>query len=200
MMSLSGKLGPNFSEDELISNISEMLPKDSSIKEKLTVAKVNQLLRYPESATIADTSRKGFLNSRQMLALFQAYESESEGPLRRNLLDSDAAEKFSIEHIYPQEDILWRDEIRQWGVSGPQLEARLHTIGNLAVIPARLNSKLSNKSFREKRTIMKDPREQVPKINLNTSWTSTEQTSWKPDDIDRRASHILSKILSYWSL
>jgi len=200
MMALSGKLSHDFSEDELISQVSRLFPKDDSIKEKLLPAKINSIMRYPESAMIADSSRKGFLRSPQMLAIFQAYESKSDGPLRNNLLESDSQERFSIEHIYPQDDLLWRDEIRRWAVSGSHLEARLHTIGNLGVIPARLNSKLSNKSFREKKTIMNDRRSQVPSLKINKYWTRAEQDSWKPDDIDRRAEQIINIILDYWKI
>jgi len=200
MMALSGKLSHDFSEDELISQVSRLFPKDSSIKEKLLPMKINSILKYPESAMIADTSRKGYLRSPQMLAIFQAYENKSDGALRNNLLATDSNERFSIEHIYPQDDLLWRDEIRKWSVSGSQLEGRLHTIGNLGVIPARLNSKLSNKSFREKKNIMTDPREQVPGLKINKYWTRAEQDKWKPEDIDRRAEQIIDIILEYWKV
>ena len=135
-----------------------------------------------------------------MLAIFQAYESKSDGPLRNNLLESDSQERFSIEHIYPQDDLLWRDEIRSWAVSGSHLEARLHTIGNLGVVPARLNSKLSNKSFREKKLIINDAGSQVPGLKINKYWTRVEQDSWKPEDIDRRAEQIINIILDYWKI
>jgi len=200
MMALSGKLSHDFSEDELISQVSRLFPKDDSIKEKLLPTKINSIMRYPESAMIADTSRKGFLRSPQMLAIFQAYESKSDGPLRNNLLESDSQERFSIEHIYPQDDLLWRDEIRSWAVSGSHLESRLHTIGNLGVIPARLNSKLSNKSFREKKLIINNPSSQVPGLKINKYWTRVEQDSWKPEDIDRRAEQIINIILDYWKI
>jgi len=201
MMALSGRLTHDFSEDLFINQVKLLLPKDSSIKEKLLPVKINSIMRYPESAMIADSSRKGFLRSPQMLAIFQAYESKKDGVLnQKNLLESDAQERFSIEHIYPQDDLLWRDEIRKWTVTNSHLESRLHTLGNLGVIPARLNSKLSNKSFREKKSIMNSPEAQVPHLRINEYWIRTEQEKWKPEDIDRRAEQILTLILDYWNI
>lgn len=199
MMVLAGRLGPEFLEDDLIAELAALAPSDRNIEEKLLPYESGKLLTHPETALIAEPGRKGSLNARQLLAIFQAIETKSEGTLRNNLLESDAEEKFSIEHIYPKEPLLWRDELRQWAVSPAQLAQRLHTIGNLGVIPKRLNSKLSNKSFREKREIMRNGENHVPKLGINAFWVRDAQAKWTPEDIDARARQLIAKALAHWS-
>ncbi len=200
MMQMSARLGNDFSEDELIAALTPHYPTDSSIKEKLLPSMFNRVMRYPDSAKLVDGSISGHLRPSQVLAIFQIIEEKREGLHRKNILESDAEDLFSIEHIYPQDGTLWRDELRQWGQSSGFMEARLHTIGNLGVIPKRLNSALSNKSYREKREIMHDPERQIPTLRVNEMWVRDVQAKWMTEDIDRRALQLVEHALQYWTL
>jgi len=197
MMALSARLKPNFSEDELFSALKSGSPSDLDIREKLLPATVNKLLKYPDTAHLANRKANGLL-PKQLLAIFQAIEEKLSGPLRTNLIDANNGEIFSIEHIFPQDATLWRDEMRQWAVNNSNMEMRLHTLGNLGIIPDRLNSELSNKSFREKRVIVSDPTKKFPLLRLNEYWTLPTQNKWTPSEIDDRANRLLNTILNYW--
>jgi hypothetical protein len=200
MMQMSAKLGNAFNEQALLDALVPLYPTDESIKEKLLPMKVNGVLKYPETAKFADGTISGHLRTSQILAIFQVIEEKREGGNRKNILESDADDIFSIEHVYPQDPSLWRDELRQWNQGPSFMDSRLHTLGNLGVIPKRLNSKLSNKSFREKREIMNDSTQQIPTLRINEMWVRPAQTSWKAEDIDRRAEQLLEHALHYWTL
>jgi hypothetical protein len=125
-------------------------------------------------------------------------EEHLSGKLRTNLIEQNEEEIFSIEHIYPQEDILWRDELRSWSQNQSAMESRLHTIGNLGIIPDRLNSELSNKSFREKREIVSNPVKKFPILRVNEYWTAPNLARWRADEIDERATRLINTILAHW--
>lgn len=197
MMALSAKLGGEFSESDLIMSLRHLSPSNDDIKEKLLPAKVNNVVKYPDTAHLAN-KKAGGLAPRQILAIFQGIEEHLSGQLRTNLIEPSGEEIFSIEHIYPQDDLLWRDELRSWSQSPGQMESRLHTLGNLGIIPDRLNSELSNKSFREKREIVRNPQKRFPLLRLNEYWTAQAQTKWKAEDIDERANRLLNSILAHW--
>lgn len=197
MMALSARLGAQFSEDDLITSLKSLSPSNDEIRERLLPAKVNSVIKYPDTAHLAN-KRAGGLSPRQLMAIFQGMEEHLSGKLRNNLIDSTSAEVFSIEHIYPQEDILWRDELRSWSQSQPAMESRLHTLGNLGIIPDRLNSELSNKSFREKREIVRNPAKKFPILRVNEFWTAPDQVKWRAEDIDERANRLINTILAHW--
>ena len=56
---------------------------------------------------MAFLAHPGGLKPKQILAIFQAIETQRDGALRNNLLESTAAETFSVEHIYPQDSTNW---------------------------------------------------------------------------------------------
>lgn len=197
MMNFVGKLSPNFSETELKEELASISPTDNEIREVLLAKTVNKLFKYEESAFIAHP--KG-LKSKQLLAIFQAIETERGDQLRTNLLESTSTEAFSIEHIYPQDPENWRTELRLWAVSASFMDNRLHTLGNLGVIPRRLNSQLSNLSFHEKTEICRSPQARFPKLKVNEYWTRDIQKKWLPEDIDRRAEQLLNHALKHWKL
>lgn len=196
MMNFSGKLSPDFGEEELRAAVVELTPNNDQIKEVLLAKNINKSLRYEENAYLAHA--KG-LRPKQILAIFQAIESERVGPMRQNLLESNSSEVFSIEHIFPQESSNWRTELKAWDVNHSHMENRLHTLGNLGIIPKRLNSELSNKSFHEKRLICHSEDARFPRLKANEYWLREGQTDWLPSDIDKRAEQLLEYALKYWA-
>jgi hypothetical protein len=197
MMNFVGKLSPNFDEEELKNALKTISPKDDEIKEILLAKTVNKVFKYEESAFLGHS---GGLKPKQLLAIFQAIETERDGALRNNLLESTSTEAFSIEHIYPQDPANWRTELRLWAVGSSFMDNRLHTLGNLGVIPKRLNSQLSNLSFHDKTEICRSPISRFPKLKVNEYWVRDSQKKWLPEDIDRRAEQLLNHALKHWSL
>lgn len=197
MMNFAAKLSPSFDEEELRVALLEVTPKDDEIKEVLLAKNINKVLKYEEAAYLAHA--RG-LRSKQILAIFQAIETERDGAMRNNLLESTSSEIFSIEHIYPQDPVNWRTELRLWAVSQSFMDNRVHTLGNLGVIPKRLNSELSNLSFHEKTQICRSPQSRFPKLKVNEYWVRESQTKWLPEDIDRRAEQLLQHALRHWSI
>jgi len=195
MMNLSGKLGSDFTEEELKAELKTLSPTDQDIKAKHLPQKIEELLQYPETAKIGD-SKSGGLTPRQLLAIFQAIEEKESTGLRPNLIDASQEDIFSIEHIYPQEPEDWTPKLKK--AEKDLMEDRLHVLGNLGVIPSRLNSALSNKSFPRKKEIISNPDSKFPLLKLNTYWTKETQTKWTPDDIDTRGKQLLESILKYW--
>ena len=199
MMRLSAKLGPEFSEEELTGELKSLMPSDAEIEEKLLPQQVNQVLKYSEFGKIYDNNIRGHLQARQVLAIFQAIEEKRQGDSRHDMLENDDLEDpLSIEHIFPQDAALWRGNIRDWNQRDRLYEERLHTLGNLAVVPKRLNSKLSNKTFAKKREIMRDSEQPVPSLRSNEMWLREDQVRWTPDDIDERAKQLLRSALQHW--
>jgi hypothetical protein len=197
MMQLSSKLGPDFTESDLIEELKNLSPSDEDIRGKHSPGSVGKLLRYPDTANIGN-SKLGGITPRQLLAIFQAIEERQSGKMRTNLIDINQVEIFSIEHIYPQDPINWIPELRSWGVSKDSIDERLHVIGNLGVIPSRLNSELSNKSFTAKKKVVSDPKKEFPLLKVNSYWTRDTQRSWTSEDIDTRGKQLINLILQYW--
>lgn len=195
MMNLSGKLTSDFTEDELKAELKKLSPTDEDIRAKHLPQKIEDVLQYPESAKIGD-SKSGGLTPRQLLAIFQAIEEKLSTTLRTNLIDVSQEDIFSIEHIYPQDPENWIPKLKS--KEQDLMDDRLHVLGNLGVIPSRLNSELSNKSFPKKKEIISNPESNFPLLKLNTYWTKETQTKWTSDDIDIRGKQLLDSILQYW--
>ena len=196
-MNLSGKLGPIFTEEDLLNELKPLTPSDADISSKHLPEVVGKLLRYPDTANIGN-SKQGGLKPRQQLAIFQAIEEKQSGRMRTNLIDVGQEEIFSIEHIYPQEPENWISELREWAVSPGLMKERMHVLGNLGVIPSRLNSELSNNAFSEKKKVVSDPKKEFPPLKVNGYWTRDTQRRWTWEDIDARGEQLLRLILQYW--
>lgn len=98
------------------------------------------------------------------------------------------AENLTIEHIMPQ--TLSAD----WSYIKPEEhEAYLHTLGNLSV--TGYNSELSNKSFKEKKDII---RENSKAVVLNCDVLDKE--TWEIRDIKARAKRLAGIVLSRYSM
>ena len=76
------------------------------------------------------------------------------------------------------------------------LNKRLHTLGNLAVVPKSINSKMSNLAFDDKRGILN--KNTFVKLEVNESWRSPVTTAWTPEKIDLRAEALLEDFLKYY--
>lgn len=200
LMNFMGEIDNRTSHDSIIQKLREISPSDEKIREALLGYTVEREIRYRESANIGADTSSGGLRSRQTLAIFQSIEAKRSGPMRHNLLETTSSEKFTVEHIYPKESESWSRDVRSWGVSGQLLDRRKHVIGNLGIIPSRLNSQMQNNTFSRKRDISRDPENHFPPLKVNEYWTRETQLRWTPDDIDRRSEQLVASALEYWNL
>lgn len=200
LMNFMSEIELSTSPTVIIEKLKDIAPSDEKIREALLAYSLESEARYRESANIGAETANGGLRSRQILAIFQAIEAKRSGPMRHNLLETTDNEKFTIEHIYPKQPDEWTRDVRSWGVSGQLLERRTHVIGNLGVIPSRLNSQLQNAPLSRKREIFQNPESDFPPLKVNEYWTRESQTKWKPDDIDRRSEQLVASALEYWTI
>lgn len=198
LMKFMGSMNSATPSERIIAQLDELAPDDDKIREALLGRYVNKQTRYAESANIGASRSQGGLTPKQLLAIFQVIEHERAGNMRHNLFESQGTERFTIEHIYPQDSNEWERDIRAWSISGQLMNSRLHTLGNLGVIPQRLNAQLSNRSFSSKRDICLDKDNGFPLLRVNEYWLRPEQVRWTPDDIDKRADQLLTSALKFW--
>jgi hypothetical protein len=197
MMNFVSSLPYTFSEEELRKALSKIAPTDTDIEKAILPRENNKKWEYEDDAKI---KRPKGLKPRQILAIFQAIENERSGKLSNNLLEGNAEENFTIEHIFPQDVKNWRDDLRRWNVGESFMDNRLHTLGNLAVIPKRLNSQLSNAAFSQKKSISKNPESRFPNLRINEYWLRDTLFKWTPVEIDDRAKQLLASALKHWTI
>lgn len=103
-------------------------------------------------------------------------------------------EKFTIEHIMPQNDDLseeWQEEL---GENWKEIQEKyLHTIGNLTL--TGYNAELSDRSFREKKAL-KPGGFCDSRLRLNASLVNTDH--WNEEAIQTRAKQLAEKALEIW--
>lgn len=145
--------------------------------------------RFPTDVEFADELRvRDLYNTRNRSYWLRKLEN-SEG---KELL---ALEKYSIEHIMPQNSELnewWRQALgERWSETQARL---LHTIGNLTL--TRYNSEFSDRSFPEKRDLADGGFKSSP-LKLNKGLDALE--TWNEEKINERADLLIGKALKVWS-
>jgi len=188
VMEICSQLGKSWSVNELIRILDANKPKDSDLKRILLPKKATY--PYEESGEVYQR-----IKSRQILAIFQGIESELSGELT-NLLIDDLDDALSIDHIYPQKPERWKSDLKNWGQSSDAMHKRLHTLGNLAVVPKKLNKGMSNKRFEGKRETLKTHK--FVKLRVNDSWLKGTTKIWSPEQIDARAGKLLDAFIQHW--
>lgn len=100
---------------------------------------------------------------------------------------------LAIEHILPQK---WQDS---WPVDGAEAgaerQARVHRLGNLTLLTAPLNSKVSNGSWPVKREAL------LKHNTMNLTGRviiATERRAWGESLIDERTSELIDALLKVW--
>ena len=191
IMNICGRLGATYTLEELEALLKETKHKDSDLKKRILPSGSNKTDPYGPAGNIYELR-----TSRQLLAIFQGVERHLVGEHCSNLLRSAQNDVLTIDHIYPQSPDKWKADIRKWEESATSLKNRLHTLGNLAVIPKSINSDMSNERFLEKKTILNENR--FVKLSINENWQAERIGKWTPDLIDSRADFLLAKFLEYY--
>ena len=102
---------------------------------------------------------------------------------------------IEIEHILPQ------SPVAQWRKIFPEYENYVNRLGNLAIVPKKLNKEASNKPFKDKKKIFsfnkKGERIQPTKL---TKYVCTEYSVWDANAIDKFQKFLAKQALEIWSI
>lgn len=102
-------------------------------------------------------------------------------------------QNYTIEHIMPQNLNLSDEWINDLGPNYEEIQSKyLHTIGNLTL--TGYNSKLSDKSFKEKRDIIGGFRQSAIRLNIGLH----DLEVWNEGEIQKRAENILEDAYKIW--
>jgi|LauGreDrversion4_2_1035121.scaffolds.fasta_scaffold127313_2 uncharacterized protein with ParB-like and HNH nuclease domain len=191
IMNICGRLGATYTLDELEALLQETKHKDAELKKRILPSGSNKTDPYNPTGNIYELR-----TSRQLLAIFQGIERHLVGEHCSNLLRSAQDDVLTIDHIFPQSSDKWKADVRKWEESTTSLKNRLHTFGNLAVIPKSINSDMSNERFLEKKNILAESR--FVKLSINENWQAERIGKWTPELIDARADFLLTNFLEYY--
>ena len=191
IMNICGRLGSSYSIDQLQNLLKETKHKDAELKRRILSSGNNKSEPYLDTGRIYELR-----TSRQILAILQSVERKLVGEFCPNLLRNSQEDPLTIDHIYPQSPDKWKNDIKRWEQLPSAYKVRLHTLGNMAVIPKSINSEMSNEKFLEKRQILQDNR--FVKLVINEGWQAQRVDRWTPDLIDKRANYLLETFLSYY--
>lgn len=190
IMNICANLGKNYSIEKLAEDLRIYKPTDKDLTSKLLPTK-NASLPYGAFAHLYESR-----TSKQILAIFQGITKKRGGEHTPNLLRDGQNDELTIDHIFPQTSDKWKADLRTWGQSIGQMKDRLHTIGNLAVVPKSINSEMSNETFAEKKRILTEAN--FEELNINREWQPVNITRWDAASIDSRANKLLSDFITYY--
>ena len=190
IMNICANLGKNYSVEKLSEDLKSYKPTDKDLKEKLLFTG-NSSQPYSAFAQAYDSR-----TSKQLLAIFQGITKKRGGEHSPNLLRDGQEDELTIDHIFPQTPDKWKGDLKKWEQPLAQMEKRLHTIGNLAVVPKSINSEMSNESFSEKKRILSEAN--FEKLSINEEWQPSSITKWDADLIDARAKKLLSDFMHFY--
>ena len=191
IMNICGGLGSTYSIEQLENYLKDAKHKDADIKKRVLASNSSKSDPYADSGKIYDLR-----TSRQLLAVFQSIERKLVGEHCPNLLRTSQDDALTIDHIYPQSPERWRNDIRKWDESPSAYKSRLHTLGNLAIIPKSINSRMSNERFTDKKEIL--TQSTFVKLEVNEGWQKVTVDKWTPKAIDERAENLLDSFLKYY--
>ena len=191
IMNICGQLGGDYTLERLEDLLQQTKHNDLDLKKRLLPSGVSKTDPYSSNGNIYENR-----TSRQILALFQGIERNLVGEHCSNLLRSSQSDVLTIDHIFPQSSDKWKADIRKWEESTSALKNRLHTLGNLAVIPKSINTEMSNERFLKKKEILIENR--FVKLSLNENWQAERIGKWTPELIDARAEMLLTNFLQYY--
>jgi hypothetical protein len=188
IMNVCARLGSSYTLEDLQAILKDLKHTDENLEKRLLPSSARLQDPYGDYARLYESR-----TPRQLLALFQSIEKYRAGEHCSNLLRDSTDDPLTIEHIYPQTPDRWKSDLKAWDTSSTALKNRLHTLGNLAVVPKSINSEMSNERFLEKKQILKE--NVFVELTVNREWQSPNQSKWTPEAIDIRAASLLGDFL-----
>jgi len=132
------------------------------------------------------------IRSKSKSYLFQKLENYNS----KEIIDFENSE-LTIEHIFPQKpDIKWKKLLSEEDYKEMK-DKYLHTISNLTLLDE--NGTLGNKTFKEKKEMNKDGKEQgymYSKLWLNSFLKDIDE--WNVENLDKRFEKIKNRFLKIW--
>ena len=113
-------------------------------------------------------------------------------------------DKYSIEHIFPQDHSkkYWKDRFKDY--SPEKLNVLANSLGNLLPLSMSINSSLQNDSFDDKKVVKKDRGGKIIRNGYeNGSYSEiavSSETEWTPVKIKERGMELLSFLERRWNL
>ena len=140
-------------------------------------------------------------DNRQIRAIFDGIVEHQEGKLGAMLVSPPTKKQVNknaiwIEHLFPQNDTKWSDDLIKWKTDAIKMNNRLDAIGNIAVLPMSDNITLSNKPLKEKQTGLYDLK--VPNWKMLRGFL--EAAKWTEIEIDARTIELTNLCLEIWKL
>jgi hypothetical protein len=144
---------------------------------------------------------------RQVAAILRGIERQLAGEAAHLCPFGTKDTEFTIEHVYPQNNQgkpnpAWMKELVAWGKNSDdeidRLVKSLHTLGNLTLIPKRVNSYLGSRSFSEKSAVYNHQNPDVPLPNLNHLSSLQNKEQWTSSEIEQRGIFLLEAALLQW--
>jgi hypothetical protein len=139
--------------------------------------------------------------NKQCRAIFDALVEHQEGQFGSVIVGvpgqkASSKEAISVEHLFPQSPGNWESDLAAWGVKLADMGNRLHSIGNIAVLPVKVNSQLSNSNLAEKKKLLRE--KQVP--NWKTNKKFMDESKWGTAEIDSRTKELTKELLKFYKL
>ncbi len=137
------------------------------------------------------------LGSSPTLALLDAIDEQITGATASGFLPRSwehSADKFTVEHIYPQKMKNWKQDLKAWAVEEDKMNVRVHALGNLTAIESQLNKTLTNKRFAAKIDVISTDQDAM--LSKLQSWVALEE--WTPKAIDDRTHELLEVLAQLW--
>ncbi len=143
---------------------------------------------FPNDTEFANNIKvKDFYNFKNRLFLFSKLEN-------RNRREEVNINEYTVEHIMPQSENMPQEWIDDLGPEWQDIHDKyLHTIGNLTL--TKYNSKLSNKSFKEKQTNAEYGYNTSP---LHISKNLRDASIWNEDEILKRIEDMSRRMVDVW--
>lgn len=177
---LIGK-NPNELESFFTNNASSLRKKEIDINFLKRELSSNKF--WIEDELILDNLKNDNFDDQEYLAKFILKEFE----ISRNI-DEKILGKLSLEHIMPRNPENGDD----WDIPEERKEDLLWNIGNLALIGQKYNNKMSNKSFNQKKPLLK-------KTEIKTTAVVAENEKWTESEIIERNQKIGIFITKCWA-
>lgn len=130
-------------------------------------------------------------------AIFRGIERQLSGAGYMQFVIGKIEGTYSIEHIYPQKNIKWLDNLADWGADPNEMDKRVHALGNLTVVTKGHNSSVGNKTFQDKQKYPTVEGNAAP-LGFNKDWLASDCERWTPPAIDKRSIKLVKAALDYW--
>ena len=181
-----------FSENLILNQITDL----ESLKDYIENKDDDQALALPHDKKVTIACHHQWYANKKALAILYLLETAiREGkPHATRLYPFD---RYSLEHLMPK---VWKDN---WplpaGVTEDQREEAVYCLGNIAMLPSKLNTSISNASWQTK----KDGKGKNFGIvyyasDIETLANVVNQPEWNETKISERADWIASKVKEVW--